>query len=97
MRDIGFMRPNPGATTQAVTGAASARTKLKAGEHVVLRLYSPVDCFVAFGDSTVVASATTDMRIVGGIPEYVTIQDGDTYIAYILASGASTLDITPLT
>lgn len=88
-------------TTVSLSNTTAKSTALGTG---IVRLYSTVDVFIKFGDSTVTA-ATTDMFLPGGTIEYFnagTVLSGAStvpktpYIAGILSSGTGTLYITTM-
>ena len=89
-------RGAPGETVNISVTTSSARAQVSAfaapGEYRIVN-DGAVAVFFREGDSGVVASITTDMRIPAGALEVLTF--GSTHVAAITASGTATLAITP--
>jgi hypothetical protein len=92
---------SPGGTVSLSATTSSSRVLLGglAGKlRVQVRLYNTgsVPVFVSFGTDQAVA-AVTDMPLAPGVPEIVTLQDGNgaaRYLAGITASGSATVYAT---
>lgn len=85
---------SPGGNFSISVTTSSARVNVT-GEGTTLRLanVSTVECFVAFGGSTVTAAAT-DFSMPANTQVFVTVPSGTSYVAAITASGATTLRIS---
>ena len=104
-RDYGAANPGRGSPIQVLhpiaaehqsfaIGAASARTPVSVGMNHVVLIQSSVDCYVRFGDDTVVAVA--DDMPMWSKEKQVFNMKGDTHIAAIAPAGAGTFYVTPL-
>jgi len=83
-----FELPATGKTVALAVTTSSGATAAFVNRGVY-RFLSDNDCFVALGASSVV----TDMKLVGGVPEYFYLKIDDT-VAGITASGTAALAIT---
>lgn len=81
------------ATVSATAGVASARLTLDQFACVVrMRQAGTAECYIKFGDSTVVAT-TADMPVASGSTELFT-KGGATHVAFITASGTALVSFT---
>ena len=77
--------------TVALSNTTNRSTQLQAGE--VYRLWASVDCFVKLGGASVVA-ATTDVPVSAKVNEYISVAQGENYVAALVSTGTGVLYIT---
>lgn len=75
------------------TGSAISTILISPADCV--RVVSSLDCFIKFGNASVVA-ATTSHAMTGKVPEIFQL-DGDQYVAGIVSTGTASLCVSPLT
>lgn len=82
-----------GATVSATAGTTSARLTLDQFSSVVrMRQAGTAECYIKFGDSTVVAT-TADMPVASGSTELFT-KGSTTHVAFITSSGTALISFT---
>jgi len=79
--------------TLTVPNGSSDRVALPTTSPIV-RIYSPTDCFIVFGDSSVTATTTSMPHDAGA--EYYGVPDSATYVAAYGNGGTGTMIITPM-
>lgn len=87
----------PGATSNIVVGAASARVKLvesSSPQQVRICNDGTATVWLAFGDSTVTAAAASGIPVTAGAIEVVTIPGAATHVAAIAAGATGTIYFT---
>jgi hypothetical protein len=84
-------------TNTIVVGGSSLRQPLPsgAGAEDIVRLACNTDCFIIFGDSTVVATSS-DALFTAGV-EAFKVPDGATHVAAIQESSSGIMTLTELT
>lgn len=88
-----FQCVSPGASYALAAGATSAQSALPGAGVTIVRLFSPVDCFVKFGANPTATTDGLSMYLPGGVVEYFEIR-ADEKIAVIAASTTGTLYVT---
>lgn len=92
-QDPGFEALYPGTSQSVAIGAASVQsTTFAPAKTSIIRLFSTVDCFLAFGPNPT-ANTTTGYFLPGGIIDFVGVTPG-TIVAVIQKSAIGVLYIT---
>jgi hypothetical protein len=76
---------------RVTTSTTTARTATAVPAYSYIRILCSIDSSFRVGDGTVTA-ATTDIYVVGGLPEVFNTGTG-THVAFILAAGTGTCDV----
>jgi hypothetical protein len=87
-----FQCISPGTSYSVAVGAVSAQGNLPQEGVTIVRLFSTVDCFIAFGTNPT-AVAGSSMFLPGGIVEYFEIRSNEKF-AVIQNGSTGTLYVT---
>lgn len=88
-----FQCVSPGASYTLTANATSAQSGLPSQGVTIVRLFSPVDCFIKFGANPTATTDGSSMYLPGGVVEYFEIRS-DEKLAVIAVGATGTLYVT---